>query len=207
MLAGVTRQLIGRPGAAYAYRGNVGPWPVPAAAAARIEAMGNALATRFGLVGLFGVDLQLDGDAIPWAVEVNPRYTAGVEVLELATGRALAAEHVAACEGGSARPLGQPEPTRRTCVAKEVLFAPWPVEIDENLLADHKFSEVDPFRVPRVADVPNVGTRSAAGDPVLTVFAEGPTPLVALQRLARERGAWEQRLAACRDRRRLIGNR
>ena len=57
---------------------------------------GQVLASAFALVGLFGVDYILHDDE-PWPVEVNPRYTASVEVLELALGRSLLAEHICAC--------------------------------------------------------------------------------------------------------------
>src|SRR5262249_51118032 len=43
-LAGVTRQLIGRPGAEFSYRGSIGPWPLSPLESARIEALGRLLA-------------------------------------------------------------------------------------------------------------------------------------------------------------------
>ncbi|HEX8200442.1 MAG TPA: ATP-grasp domain-containing protein, partial [Isosphaeraceae bacterium] len=82
-LLGVTRQWIGRPGAEFGYRGSLGPYPLSDLERARVAALGDALAAAFGLIGLFGVDLVLR-DGFPWPVEVNPRYTASVEVLERA---------------------------------------------------------------------------------------------------------------------------
>ena len=46
--------------------------------------------SAFGLAGWFGVDFILR-DGIPWPVEINPRYTASVEIHELASGRSLLA--------------------------------------------------------------------------------------------------------------------
>ena len=40
-------------------------------------------------------------DGIPWPVEVNPRYTASLEIHELAAGRSLLAEHQQACEAST----------------------------------------------------------------------------------------------------------
>ena len=59
-----------------------------------------------GLRGLFGVDFVLR-DGIPWPVEVNPRYTASVEVLEFAAGiRALTLHRsIFAANGSIAVPL------------------------------------------------------------------------------------------------------
>ena len=50
-----------------------------------LDKLGTVLAQAFRLVGLFGVDGVLDAERF-WPVEVNPRYTASVEVLEGATG-------------------------------------------------------------------------------------------------------------------------
>ena len=184
-VAGVTRQLIGRPGASFAYRGSVGPWPVSAAVWRQYENLGTALAARLGLIGLFGVDLILDGDGVAWPVEINPRYTASVEVLELATGRALLDDHRRACEG---RPLPPRTAQQARVVAKEVIFAE----------ADGVFPDVrsglatvaDPFAVPALADVPLAGSRFRAGDPVLTIFAEGATTAAALDFLEQKRARW-----------------
>ena len=99
-LIGVTRQLIGAPGSPFAYRGSIGPVTISERLKARLDLMGRVLASEFALVGLFGVDFILRDDE-PWPVEVNPRYTASVEVLELALGRSLLAEHLRACDRSS----------------------------------------------------------------------------------------------------------
>ena len=96
-LIGVTRQLIGAPGSPFAYRGSIGPYAVSEGLKRRLDSMGWVLASEFALVGLFGVDYILS-DGEPWPVEVNPRYTASVEVLELAMRRSLLAEHLRACD-------------------------------------------------------------------------------------------------------------
>jgi predicted ATP-grasp superfamily ATP-dependent carboligase len=193
VLAGVTRQLIGRPGAGFAYRGSYFTGPPVGEAARRFEAVGQALAGRFGLNGLFGVDLILDADGWPRVVEVNPRYTASVEVIELAMGRSLLAEHRLACEG---HPLDLPQPPPRSrdrFVAKEILFA-GSVCVFLGPADELGQDPEDPFRVPRAADLPVPGTRFDVGEPVLTVFGEGGTAGDALHNLARERDHWERRL-------------
>ena len=76
-LLGVTEQLIGEPWLhtpPFAYCGNVGPIvaPVPALHAPALR-------------GVWGIDFILS-NGVPFPVEVNPRYTAGAEVLEHARG-------------------------------------------------------------------------------------------------------------------------
>ncbi len=115
MLAGVTRQWIGRPGARFAYAGSVGPWPVSILEQRRVEALGAALTSAFRLVGLFGIDFILR-DGHPWPLEINPRYTAAVEVIELARGRALLAEHRRATTPGRRSRPTRPAPCARRWV-------------------------------------------------------------------------------------------
>ena len=98
-LLGVTQQLLGVGGNPFAYRGSIGPWPIEESLAIKLQFLGEVVASASGLVGWFGIDYVLrDGE--PWLVEVNPRYTASVEVHELATRRAFVSEHRLACEGG-----------------------------------------------------------------------------------------------------------
>jgi predicted ATP-grasp superfamily ATP-dependent carboligase len=189
-LVGVTRQLVGRPGAAYGYRGSLAPWPVSSQALSRVGAAGDVLAGAFGLVGLFGVDFLLEGDC-PWAVEVNPRYTASVEALELALRRPLLAGHRAACEGHPPEPP-LPSPAPVVFVAKEVLYATADSIFDP--VEDPAPADPGSFAIPEAADLPEPGTRFSAGDPVLTVFARGVTPRVALRALGEARRRWEGRL-------------
>ncbi|MGB0067096.1 MAG: ATP-grasp domain-containing protein, partial [Isosphaeraceae bacterium] len=131
-LVGVTRQLLGTSGAPFAYRGNVGPSLVPAPLMSRLRQLGNVLSSAFRLVGLFGVD-YIQHDDEPWLVETNPRYTASVEVFELATHRTLLTEHLRACgmDLVESPPLGnrRPSPPKPRLSARQ-FFTPsdpwWP---------------------------------------------------------------------------------
>jgi len=99
-LLGVTRQLVGGPGAPeFAYCGSVGPITLASAAHATVVRLIDHLAGAFDLRGLFGVDLILDDADRPWVIEVNPRWPASVEVLELAIGLPAMRIHVDACRG------------------------------------------------------------------------------------------------------------
>jgi predicted ATP-grasp superfamily ATP-dependent carboligase len=171
VLRGVTRQLIGRESAPFAYRGNIAPWPVSTHVLERLAAVGQVLACSFGLVGLFGVDWVLKDDE-PWPVELNPRYTAAVDALELALGSSLLAEHCAACAGIPSDDVAKPPTRVRRFVGKEIVFAPSAgVFVDSELTPLSSTINLD--AVPEIADIPARGTRFEAGDPVLTVYSEG----------------------------------
>src|SRR5262249_16815225 len=83
-LLGVTRQLVRESwlhAAPFHYGGSVRPLRLSPALREAFERLGIGTAEQFQLRGLFGVDCVLRGN-VPWPVEVNPRYTASVEVLE-----------------------------------------------------------------------------------------------------------------------------
>jgi predicted ATP-grasp superfamily ATP-dependent carboligase len=128
-------------------------------------------------MGLFGVDFILNGDEV-WLIEVNPRYTASVEIVERCTGVRAIVEHVAACVGG--RILAESEsPSAKNELGaafhgKAILFARQDVVISSKF-ADYCIEESMCFPWPTLADVSPAGTPIEAGRPVLTMFAEGPS--------------------------------
>lgn len=161
---GVTRQLVGETWlnvGPFQYCGSVGPLPVPENTTAILSRLGQVLASVFQLRGLFGVDFILQ-DGIPWTVEINPRYTASMEVLEAATGQGSIDQHVAACRG-DARQLGR---LSYGVVGKAILFA----------ARDGCFSKHGPWdRSPDYADIPRAEAPLIAGQPILSIFARGRT--------------------------------
>ena len=177
-LLGVTRQLVGEPwlGAhGFQYAGSIGPLLLDKPMLAAIALGGNALAERFDLVGLFGVDFILD-DARVWTLEVNPRYTASIEIVERAT-RALAlAAHAAACSGLQPA-IRHPESAIASpplVHGKAILFARCDIVMGGDV-ATTALSEASGQPWPTLADVSPAGTPIEAGRPVLTVFADGAT--------------------------------
>ena len=83
-LLGVTEQLIGESwlfAPPFRYCGNIGPIHVSSTLRDTLTRIGEVIASGCGLRGLFGIDFIVR-DQVPWLVEVNPRYTASMEVLE-----------------------------------------------------------------------------------------------------------------------------
>ena len=172
---GLTRQLVGEAwlnAPPFRYCGSIGAIEHSPALGERLRRLGAMLTRRAGLMGLFGVDGLLDGDTFS-PVEVNPRYPASVEVLELSTGVRALDLHRRAFEFV---PGSLPAPMPSRVVGKAIVYAP----------AEGIFPEVGPWldglglhaldAVPDFADVPSAGEPLASGHPVLTVFASGSTP-------------------------------
>lgn len=169
---GTTCQLIGTPWAGaqgFQYVGSLGPLDVPPAQQRLWERIGNCLVDRFELRGLFGVDAVLADDAV-WVVEVNPRYTASIEVLELATGLATLGPHVTACRDGELPAAWLPASGQR--VGKAIVYARHAGRVPDDFAQRVRRLNQNPAR-PTVADIPPAGQPIAAGDPVVTVLAYG----------------------------------
>lgn len=185
MLLGVTRQLVGEAwlGAApFHYCGSVGPTTLPEQAVTLLVKIGAALADEFGLRGLFGIDFMLR-DGMPFPVEVNPRYTASMEVIERATGQALLARHAAAFGGNDSRIDRSSAADGRTaerrpadrCVAKGILFARRTLTFPESgPWASALRMPLDDPTLP-FADIPSPATVIATGQPVCTAFVAADT--------------------------------
>lgn len=192
VLLGATRQLIGErwTGAdGMRYCGSVGPLELPESIGRQFARIGTVLAERFSLAGLFGVDAIVN-DLGVWPVEVNPRYTASIEVLERASDFHAIDLHVTACEKG-ALPATRSGPRPAVC-GKAILFADsrmqFPAAVTE------RFEQEFAAEWPSLADIPAAGTIIEAGWPILTIFASGGTERETLERLQQRAAIARQQL-------------
>ena len=64
-------------------------------------ALAQAVVEEFGLVGVNGIDF-IARDGVPWAIEVNPRWCASMELVERAYGLSVFEAHASACTCGLA---------------------------------------------------------------------------------------------------------
>ena len=174
------------PPTAFSYCGTFGPiddLPVPVEAKLRkmIQAFVDHVPSLKGFVGL---DFRFDGDEV-WLVEVNPRYTASIEVLELSLGRSLLNSRETPGRSDS-NPLTLAEKSSSTShlspvanhqnlnqtriVAKQILYA------SESFVSPDLRQFVnarDPWKIPLMAGVPVPGTFVERGWPICTVLASG----------------------------------
>ena len=169
-LCGVTRQLIGeaafhaRP---FTYCGSIGPIKIDVTLNRELARLGKALA-QFNLAGLFGVDFAFDG-MTAWILEVNPRYSASIEVLERATATPLLAAHAGAFDVSFSERLSRPVDVRvksDSVHGKAIVFAATDCVCSdlEDLAKRHSIE---------IADIPALGSVIHATQPICTVFAEG----------------------------------
>lgn len=136
------------------------------------------LAQEIGLAGIFGVDFILDPHGVSWILEVNPRYTASFEILELAYRRPLLPlpghGHIPPQTAHTASPETVPVVAKTILYARHPLIAP---DLSE-LLPDGSV-----WDVPKLADVPIPGSGIDAHWPICTVMSEGRTESECLRRL------------------------
>jgi len=195
-LLGITRQLTGEPwlGARqFQYCGSIGWQTAEEAVMATIEHIGRVLAERFALVGLFGVDLIIDPDRRVWTIEVNPRYTASVEIVERATGIATLVLHAAACHDTDLETASMSR-IAATSHGKVILFAKRDLSISEEF-SEWALNQAASVPWPLLADVPRAGTVIECGRPILTLFAAGPSSKEVEQQLQRRAADLENRLS------------
>ena len=124
----------------------------------------DVMAAEFELVGLNGIDF-IARDGVPYPIEVNPRWSSSLELVERLIGQPLFAAHAEACARGalSARDIDVP-PQISAAVGKAIVFARHDVVAGETdaWLGDDS-----------VRDVPHPGERINAGQPICSVFATG----------------------------------
>jgi predicted ATP-grasp superfamily ATP-dependent carboligase len=195
VLLGSTRQLIGEPWCwgepentsdprqCFAYCGSLGPRHWPDTITAQWQTIGDVLARELNLVGLFGVDAILTPSQHVAPLEINPRYTASIEVLERASqlgtfgtrAKALRsiALHAAACSEGKLPERVIPVPN--ATAGKAVLYAPRgkrPWRFPPAAAQWAAVMNLNPGPV-SVADLPPADSLHDPGQPILTVLADG----------------------------------
>lgn len=158
ILAGASRQLIGEKvfgATGFAYCGSIGLMTLTAAQRRSLESLGSAATTACELRGVFGVDLVLDHAGTWRPIELNPRYTASVEILEAATPglRVLAPDF--------AGPTLVAPPSGRV-FGKAIVYA------RKDAVAPDLYEH---FEAWEIADVPAPGEPIAARHPICSVCA------------------------------------
>jgi predicted ATP-grasp superfamily ATP-dependent carboligase len=181
---GVSRQLVGDPAfgaGGYRYCGNILEATGAASDTALVDRtcdLARAVAEEFGVVGVNGIDF-IARQGRPYAIEVNPRWCASMELVERAYEFSVFGAHAAACADGVLPAFDLRRPVPQRTLGKAVVFARRAVTVGDTRgwLADAS-----------VRDVPRSGERISAGKPVCTVFAAGRDPAACYAELVRRAG-------------------
>ena len=208
VLLGASEQIVGWSelgGSGFRYGGSIAGPPgallTPGALALLAEAA-TAITSRFCLRGLNGLDFVLVGDQ-PRLIEVNPRYTASMELIEELAGQNLFDLHLGAIAGG---PLPDgPLPSVRRGIAPEAdEGARGPFLAKGILYADRPVRAGAPEALFALGcrDVPVRGELFAPGQTICTLMARGPSPAACRSRLAALAARARRRLSSAETLRR-----
>jgi predicted ATP-grasp superfamily ATP-dependent carboligase len=170
----VTRQLVGEQAfgaSGYQYCGNIlaSGHDHDASIMKGASALADAAAGAFGLVGVNGVDFVVSHGVVH-PIEINPRWSASIELAERACGIGAFAAHADACVTGTLPSVDLARLTGAVAIGKAVVFARRTVTIGDT---DSWLEEREEAGLPAIRDVPHAGTVMAAGRPVCTVFGSG----------------------------------
>lgn len=157
----VNEQLIGIPWLTklpFAYCGNITPFITPYAD--QMKNIAEKLIIELGLTGSNGVDFLITKDG-PVIIEVNARFQGSLDTVEMATGCNIFEAHMQAFDGI----VELKEPLNKQYAARAILYGDSNKEItgsiQRNILDNH------------VADVPNIGDRISADEPLTSFFSKG----------------------------------
>lgn len=170
---GITRQLVGESwlrAPPFTYCGSIGPLPVESITRNLLARTGSTIASEFGLRGLFGLDLVLR-DREVWVIELNPRYTASVEILEEALDLRAVDLHVRACQDRGLPLLPDTPPggdTGTGGVGKAIVYAGKDLRVCGDLA--RKCEVTEEGAAWKLADIPAPGEQIGRGRPVVTLF-------------------------------------
>ena len=171
----------------FAYAGNV--FPLAAVypegefeRSQQLRLLGNLLADTFGLRGVWGLDF-LWTEGLVYPLEINPRYTAALELCELNAGRCLLPVPFAANDTAEARQWTSRDVSETKLVlAKRVLYADREVRIpaewdwqQERERCGGSRDPQQPWDIPVLTDLPVCGTHFFPGQPVCTIWGAGET--------------------------------
>ncbi|WOF15879.1 ATP-grasp domain-containing protein [Methanoplanus sp. FWC-SCC4] len=151
---------------AYGFSGAITPFKHPLKD--QIVKTAEKIVSMSGCIGSVGVDF-IAGDKEFWAIEINPRFQATMDIVEMSTGINLFKAHINSFNG--ILPEKMPEPVQYA--ARRVLFAEKDIKVRDDLK--------DLFEY--ISDIPHIGTEIEEGSAILSVYGNGQTREEALMSL------------------------
>ena len=128
------------------------------------------IAAKSGCIGSLGIDFMVTDDGIR-AIEINPRFQATLDVVEMSMDTNIFEMHCNAASG--ILPASRPNPVMTA--ARSIIFAERDCVVADDLKSLH----------PDIADIPWVGTEIEEGGAVLSVYGLGRDEAEALAALGK----------------------
>jgi len=175
VVIGLMRQFIGQRefgAAGYTWCGNILPLPLELdqylCVIEEVEKMVSLLVRYFSLKGVGGIDLIIsrgsDNRPLPFLIEINPRHTGSMELIEWAYGLNIYSLHLNAFNGLLPE-FSLSKSLIDNCYGKAIVFAPESVSI----------RKTDEWAEQGRHDIPFPGDKIDQGKPVCSVLACGET--------------------------------
>lgn len=153
----VNRQLIrGGSERRYGFSGAATPYDTPMRE--EMIQIAERAAALSGCVGSLGIDFIVD-DNRTFAIEINPRFQATLDTVEMVTGMSVFGLHVDACRGT----LPPATPPARCHAVRSILFAE-----DDGVVRDDLAG-----LSPAIADIPREGAEYEAGSALVSAYGWG----------------------------------
>jgi uncharacterized protein len=193
-LIGCCRQLPStHPTAPFRYEGSIGPLSISETLARQVRNIGECVAKQFGLRGWFGIDFVFESEQV-WLLEINPRFTASMELVNGRSCRSLFQLHLAAFD--PALTDGSPEPAdmeirfeRKPIAAKQILFNDTNQNLAINADKSDALWDLNQNLESTVCDVPDPDWVAVPGSPICTIRTEGDSESQVLDQLAQTKKA------------------
>lgn len=168
----------------FLYRGSVGPFPIDPSTEVRLNDFGERVRRETGIRGLWGADWMVNADGW-WLLEINPRWSASMELLDAGASIPWVELHVRALLGDALDAKLAEHAAQRTshlpnrARAKAIVYATsdWSLA-DEDVAwmweRRWRFAGPDGLDGSGFADIPATADRLVRGVPVLSCMAQGP---------------------------------
>ncbi len=178
------------------YRGSLSPYSVSPSVFASLERFAKTVAQSTGIRGLWQADFQIDPNGQLWLLEINPRWSASMELHELLQGYSWITEHVRILCDGASKSVPSPGSPAGQQVAKGIVYAPHEMHLSvaqvdrlgrsgwHGTLRELETAEF------RLADIPQSdpeGVDFAEGMPIVTVLVAGEKNADLLEKIRQAR--------------------
>jgi predicted ATP-grasp superfamily ATP-dependent carboligase len=159
----------------YLFGGAIGPVPLPQTVVDRLLSFAKQCYQCFGIKGWFQVDFMLNHQGDLWLLEINPRWSATMEIYERIQGHSLVSPHLRAW-GVDAKEHDFPKQIPHSLILKYVVYASatftWTTAQSQKA-SDINRKAMDANGWPILADLPQENTTFESGMPILTILASG----------------------------------